>query len=651
MNPLDHWEKLERLSERFGIPHCPEFELEYFRTLYFPELDACDPSDLVARGRLKRVLGDAEGAARDFIAALDADPARVEAHAFLAELDLERPEAMHSLERAGDGPAARLYRGAALLLRNRPAEALRELEGGGTLSLILAGVALERLKDRPGAYARYVEAAKRQPVCSAAHLLASRAAPSARKEVLHFRQAYNVSPVLGFITLQIDQTTSVESLAYVRRIRKFCFEQPEKVGAYYKREATQSHFSHFPAEDYDFVKRLVARQPGIAWAQAFFGRAACYTQSGAPEGVARLTRAIELCPEAGWHYAWRANARRIVGQTREALADFAKSIELQPYYHRAFVWRGSLLRKLGRHAEALADLDRAAAMDPYYSLTYYERSMTRRVLGDMVGAALDLDRAFMLDHRYAWVFKTGGEPSQADLDAGLAQLDAAVTQEPGTVSLRAWRGALRLQRHEPAQALDDLEAATQLDPHHFLSWAWRGKALLQLGRLDEAAASVRRALQLEPRLWVAYGWLAEAEQARGRAAAARKVLDEVIAKKPTTPWAFRLRAQFALEAGKARAALPLLKHALLLDGKYPEAYLLLAQAKLALGDLRGALEAADKCVEIAPNLGRAYVVRAAVNQRAGRHRRVIEDYRTALTQFPYLFNEEERAKLKETLGA
>ncbi|MBI3554103.1 MAG: tetratricopeptide repeat protein [Elusimicrobia bacterium] len=672
LEPLGHWEKLEELSRRFATPHAPEYELEYFRKLYHAELLSAlaaaeeelargeTAAALAARGRIRRLLGDAAGACEDLKRALDLDARCAAAHAFLGELDLTRPEAEASLTRAialdGRLACAYLYRGACRLLRDDAAGASRdlrrllELKPASALGRLMLGLTLEELGRPRAAASAYAAAARANPVCSAAYLLGCRTAAGPRELALCFRRAYDVSPVLGFITLQIHRTLRVESPAYIRRILGFCFDHPETVGAYYRREATQSHFSHFPAEDYGFVAKLVKANPRLSWTHAFFGRAACYTQGGAVEGVRQLSRAIALAPHAGWAYAWRANARRINGDAAGALKDFDAAIRLQPFYHRSFVWRGSLYRKLNRLNEALADLDRAIAMDPYYSLTYHERSLVRRGLGDFVGSAFDLDQAFLLDHRYSWVFKTGAEPSAEETAKGLAQLAVAIKAQPRVASLRVWRGQLLLQKRDWSAALLAFEDALTLDPHHFLGHGWRGKALLESGQAEAAARSLRVALRYEPRFWVAHGWLAEALAAQGRAGQAFACLEGVLKSKPKTPWAYYLRAKFELQRGRPRAALKSLERALLLDGKYPEAYLLLAQAKLSLRDLPGARAAVSRCIEIAPNLGRAYVVRAAVNEGAGRGDEVVADYRKALREFPYLFNPEQRSRMEDLLG-
>jgi tetratricopeptide (TPR) repeat protein len=665
-------EKLENLSELFGAPHCPEYELSYFRTLRRPEICAAldsvgkalpkraDARAYARRGRLLRVSGDLAGALADFHRALDLDPRLAEAHAGLGEADLSRPEAEASLSRAieldSEYAWSWLYRGAARLLAGRALDARGDFERfvgllpDSALGFLMLGLCEQKLKSRERAAKAFARAWEKDKTCSSACLLRSGAAASFKDELVWFHRAYDVSPVLGFITLQIHQTTKVDAPAYVRKIRRFCYEEPEKVGAYYRREATQSHFSHFPAEDYAFVQKLCRAHPELGWANAFFGRASCYTPSGMPEGIEHLTRAIAQVPHAGWLHAWRANAYRAVGKPDLALKDFEAAIRLQPYYHRSFVWRGGLLRKLGRYGESLADLDRALAMDPHYSLTYWERSLARRGLGDLVGSAFDLDRAYLLDARYHWAFKTGGAPTPAELEKGLVQLTGAIKKNPTIPSLLVWRGALKLQQWDRSGAILDFERAAELDPHHALAHGWAARALLESGRGAAAVERARRALALEPRFWIARQWLAEALRAAGKTAEARRVLAETLKEKKTTPWAHYLLAQFAVDEKKPAVAENELKMALLLDGKYPEAYLLLAQVRLDRGDAKGALVAAQRCVDVAGNLGRAYVCRAAAYQALGRAEDALGDYRRVLTEYPYLLNDDQRVQVESLLG-
>jgi tetratricopeptide (TPR) repeat protein len=679
MDPIERVEalglgdKIEDFSERFRVPHCPEYELSYFRDLRRPEIREglaaaeaavarrADARALVRRGRLLRAAGDLGGALADFQRALDLDPRRAGAHLGLAECGLERPEAEASLTRALElDPGlsrARLMRGAARLLVGRAADARADLERfageepRAALGFLLLGLAEERLGARARAAKAYARAWENDKVCSAACLLRARAADSFKDRLVWFHRAYDVSPVLGFITLQIHQTIQVDAPSYVDKIVRFCFENPAQVGAYYRREATQSHFSHFPAEDYAFVKKLCGAHPDLGWANAFFGRASCYTPAGMPEGIRHLTRAIKQVPHAGWLRAWRANAERAVGDHAAALKDFGEAVRLQPFYHRSFVWRGGLLRKLGRYAESRADLDRALTMDPHYSLTYWERSLARRGLGDLSGAVSDLDRAYLLDHRYHWAFKTGGAPTDKELKAGLKTLSAAIRKHPSLPSPWVWRGQLKLQRWDRSGAILDFERAAELDPHHALAHGWAARALLESGRPAAAEARARRALELEPRFAMARMWRAEALRALGRGDDAEKVLDEALRLKKTTPWAHYLRARFAVEDGDLARAQKELDMALLLDGKYPEAYLLMSSVRLARGDAKGALQSAQRCVDVAGNLGRAYLARAAARHALGHDAEAVADYRKILAEFPYLLNDEQRKTVEDLLAA
>lgn len=668
LNALEHEERLEDLSRRLGLPPTPEYDLDIFKSLHLKELsDARDPLEalsdsalgpkgLTARGRLRRFFGDVASAAADFRRALDLSPKYAPAMAFLGELALGGPQAEAALRLPAGAPAAALYRGVDLLMRGRPAEAAVELtvyrraRPRSALALILTGLALERTGRRTAAEAAYARAAALKPVSCAAHLLRARLARSPRAAARHLVKAYDVSPVMGFVTLQLHRETRLDRPAYVAKMIDFAFSKPETLSAYYRREATQTHFSHFPAEDYQYVSQLMRGNAEKSWVHAFYGRAACYVPEGAAEGIMHLSRAIELSPHSGWCYAWRANARRLAGDLKGAERDFDAAVKLQPFYHRAYVWRGSLLRKLGRWEEALEDLNRGLVLDPHYSLTYHERSLVRRKLGDIPGALSDLDRAFLLDHRYSWIFKVGGTPSAEELRKGIKELEKAERRYPHLPSLFMWRGQARLQAGDSSGALVDFETGARMDPHHGLNLGWLGLALLESGEAERALEPLRKAVRFEPHFRIARAWLARAEYACGLRARARRSLLDVLREKPLTPWARYWLASFDREEGRLASAERELQRALLIDGKSPEAYLLLAQTRLERGRDEEALEAAQQCLSFAPNVGRAHIAKAAALVRLGRAEEAIASYRTVLKTFPYLLNNEQREQAEALLG-
>jgi tetratricopeptide (TPR) repeat protein len=685
-------EKLEDPSSRYGLPHLPEFDLKSFSMLYRQELqearsvlkdrgeDRLSAEECLVMGRISRCLGDRAGAARFLRRARAKRPGWGAPDVWLAELELSEKRSLararRACETAGDYPPAFLVAAQAESLHGGAGAALAylqryvELKPGTAIGRIMLGAAALRLRRKELARQAFEEAAGLEPVCSAALLLRARAARIHSEACDWLARAYDVSPVFGFVTLQIHRRLDIRSRSYVRRMLRVSFEHPELIARYYQREATQTHYSNFPAEDYRFVRQLAglhrlpaessrgrgrlraaARQrPGAAWVYAFLGRAACYTPSGLREGLAHLNRAAALAPHAGWIRAWRANARKLLGDADGAAQDFDRAMSLQPFYHRAFCWRGALFRKSGRLEDALSDLDRAAVMDPHYSMTFFERFRVLRLKGDYASAARDLDAAFLLDQRYHWAFKTGGPPSPAEMDAGLREMTAGLKKRPRCASLLAWRGDLHAARGDAAEAVRDFDSALRADSARPLVRSLYGRCLLKTGDLQRAASVLRLAVKEQPDLLAARGWLAEAEFGAGRAAAAIGMIDAVLARHPGTAWAHQLKAEFLARQGKLRPSLRSSEAALRLDGKYPEAYLLLSSVRLELGDSSGARDAAQRCVDVAPNLGRAYVARAQAAFARGRFAEAVADYRRVVRDHPYLFNEQEMGRIRGLLG-
>ncbi|MBI3554100.1 MAG: tetratricopeptide repeat protein [Elusimicrobia bacterium] len=665
------WEKLESPSSRFGWPFVPEYDLDFFRKLQHAELSealkaaqrelelAESPRRLSERGRLRRVLGDRSGAARDLKRALDLEPDNAAAHAWLGELGLGSPESERTLSRAivlaPDLFWAYLYRGAGRLLRGE-ARAAREdlerliaLEPGTGLGRLLLGAAEEKLGRRTLAVKAYAAAARAAPTCSAAYLLWSRAEADRSRSARACEKAFDADPDYAHLALfQYEGGSSWE--AYLAGLRRFAFKEPERAVCV-RFTTDDTRFSPYHFKTVERARRLEARRPRSAWAAALLGRAIsrCPPAPGRDRAARRwLDRAVALAPDKGWPYAWRALAlvRRSPGP---ALQDLNACLRLQPFYYRAHGWRGALLRRLGRAREGLSDLDRAVAADESYPFSVHERSLARRALGDFVGAALDLDRAFRLDFRYSWVYAVGRESSAAELADGLAELDRAVALHRHVPSLLVWRGQLRLQRREFSRAFVDFERAVHLDPHHALAHGWHGRGLVESGQPGAARAYLARAVELEPEAWIFQGWLAEAEfRARTRRSALKRI-DAVLKARPKTWWAYDQRAGYRLEMGRPRQALADVRAALELEGRHVDGYYLEARVRLALSDLSGALQAVEKALTISPNLGRAYLLRARILEALGRHDGVLSDYRTVYEKFPYLFNEEQLRRVEVLL--
>lgn len=194
---------------------------------------------------------------------------------------------------------------------------------------------------------------------------------------------------------------------------------------------------------------------------------------------------------------------------------------------------------------------------------------------DDVPAAVRVMRAIVLqyDHRF---------------DQALADLAAALRDEPDDAQAWSWTTAIALVRADLARARDACEqlAALTVD---LVGTACRAQIAALTGHAGEAAASLRAALQADRdadpalRLW-ALTRLAETEERRGDSAAAERAYRDALALGVPDVYLLAAYADFLLDQGRAAEVLTLLK-----DHARADVLLLrLAIAAKATGDAKAA---------------------------------------------------------------
>ena len=652
---------LEDIARRWNVPFCPEFEMTLYRRLFAAELraelsslaQAKSANDLAKRGRVRRLLGDPE-ASTDFRAALDKNPKLAKAHAWLGEAGLGNPGALESLDQAiklapNDG-WARTYRGAGRLLSGDAKAAAADLEIAvkllpkEALPVFLLGVAL---KNKAAADAAFRQALKLEPSCSSSALMRAKRWTGKKAEEAA-EQALDAEPDHAHVALFGWEPGSSWG-AWLSRHADFCFaDRHMPLCARFGLDETR--FSPFPDEAVARATRVLEERGRRAWTTAVAGRALARLP-GAGKAVRRESRhlldaAVEFNPQAGWTWAWRALSR-VGSDPKGAMSDLNRALKLSPHYFRAYSWRGALLRREGLFEASLRDLDRSAAGDERYPFSAHERSLTRRALGDWLGAAHDLDRAYGLDPRYSWVYASGREPSSAEREKGLEELSRAIAAHPASASLRAWRGELLWRAGRLGEAVLALEDAAALDPSHELAQGFLGLALIEAYRFGDALEPLRRA----GRRHLAFvSGLAEAQRRSGDKTGAEETLRGALNERPKA-WTLRLqRARWRLDDGRPAEALADARAAAALEGRDAEGWYLEARALAALGRQAPAEAAVDRALAIAPNLGRAYLLRAEVRRALGRSEDSVADFRVVHERFPYLFNGEELKAVAALLG-
>jgi tetratricopeptide (TPR) repeat protein len=249
--------------------------------------------------------------------------------------------------------------------------------------------------------------------------------------------------------------------------------------------------------------------------------AACGPNGGVPmaqlisqcEGNAlpdqRLSACSTVIADAGLDARQRAAAlvqrgrvRAELGDHSRAVADFGRALRLDRTLVDAYVERGAVHQQRGAYERAVRDYDAALAIDPNISLALDRRSqalaqLTESYQGQVAQLTEQLARtpndAGLLNNR-CWVRAVNGE----ELDAALADCNAALLLENSSAQAFDSRGLVHLKRGAFGAAFADYEAALAVEPGrgHFLYG--RGLARLGMGQTAEAQQDFLAAEVAEP---------------------------------------------------------------------------------------------------------------------------------------------------------
>ena len=91
----------------------------------------------------------------------------------------------------------------------------------------------------------------------------------------------------------------------------------------------------------------------------------------------QLTTAIGHAPQIGYLYYNRAHLHQSLGHTDQAIADYTKAIELLPQAGEAYYNRALLLEQQGQHEQAIDDLSRAGELGIYQAYSLIHTIQTR----------------------------------------------------------------------------------------------------------------------------------------------------------------------------------------------------------------------------------------------------------------------------------
>jgi tetratricopeptide (TPR) repeat protein/predicted aspartyl protease len=223
--------------------------------------------------------------------------------------------------------------------------------------------------------------------------------------------------------------------------------------------------------------------------------------------IADLTRACELDPNEPSYFYQRALAHSGNRQPELAMADFDQALKLNPDDLLAHVARAELLLQSRNNSAAIADLDAADRIAPKEAAVRLHVAELYLRTGQYAAAVADFTH---------WIDARGRDDVQMpealngrcwtrglwgqELDAALADCDAAVKSRPDAAAFFDSRGLVHLRRGEYDRAIADYDHAIRLRPQEASSYYARGVAKLRKGRTAEGQADIAAATALQPHI-------------------------------------------------------------------------------------------------------------------------------------------------------
>lgn len=178
-----------------------------------------------------------------------------------------------------------------------------------------------------------------------------------------------------------------------------------------------------------------------------------------------------------------------------------EALRSSPNDPRLLLQRGEARRALGQHKEAVADFTATLCFEPDWALAYYGRALCQKALGDTVSAVSDLGEAIKKDPgNCQFLFDRAAlKHKQGRLKEAVRDVEASLALQPAFVPALQLRGEVKRKTGDLVKAKEDFDMALKLDPKHVQSLASRGAVKKAIGLRVEALEDFDAALKLAPR--------------------------------------------------------------------------------------------------------------------------------------------------------
>jgi tetratricopeptide (TPR) repeat protein len=219
-----------------------------------------------------------------------------------------------------------------------------------------------------------------------------------------------------------------------------------------------------------------------------------------------LAQVAEARPNSGQAQHLLGQARLKLGRFEAAREPLERAAKFLPREVAAQVNFAGCLSVLGEHEAALAALDRAQRLRPDDAAIAHNRGRALEALDRLEEAERAYDAALAVDHRLMPSLNARANlmARRGDWMGALADLDMALTSQPGDAPLRLRRGELLLRQGDWLRGLADHEARLEIAGERYAPdlpcWQgepFGGRLLIYPEQIDiESDAAMRDTLML-----------------------------------------------------------------------------------------------------------------------------------------------------------
>jgi tetratricopeptide (TPR) repeat protein len=204
----------------------------------------------------------------------------------------------------------------------------------------------------------------------------------------------------------------------------------------------------------------------------------------------------------------RGKIRAEQSQFARAMADYGRALRINNRNAQVYAARALLHQARGAYDVALRDFDRALAIDPTLpaAITGRTETLANRVtqfeedLASITEALQQTPTDSALLNQRCWIRTINND----DLDAALADCNAAILSQPTNAAALDSRGLVHLKRGDYAASIADYEAALAIEPTRGHYMFGRGAARIRMGLVAEGHADIAEAERLEPGITANY---------------------------------------------------------------------------------------------------------------------------------------------------